>query len=576
MIQVTIEGKTKELDSGIIVRDILDEFDPRYAQFICAVKANGKIIGLDDAVSDDCVIIPLTFRDLMKEKSADDLGSEGTDSQSEEEFLVDEADIEELTMSELNRLLSVENTEDSDDEEPAIDDSDDEESVIEDSDDEESVIEDSDDEESVIEDSDDEETGIDDSDDEESETEDADGLGEEDEPESDGEFISVKRFGIEELTLDLMANVPDDNASDDNPAEKADAQAEDNGNMDQDSEQQPEGSEDDYTVDDVDMEAFLASQILPEGVGVSSLDEDNSEEFDPHNDLIVLDESGKAWYDVDDDSIDDFVDYGKNAEVPNVSEEPDDSEKRKKNGIPLYLKAAAALVLLVGLGWGVGRVAIQVTGSPGDENGNGKKSHISASDVSDSDDISSDTSDTKATKVTSTTKNTTTTTTVATTTEKTKATTVSSTAEKTTTRAKKTTTTARKNNKTTTTTTRRTTKTNKSNKTTTKKTTKKTDDETTTGNTGNTTSSSQGDNSTTVSDKTTTTSQKPASDKTTTTSQKPASDKTTTTSKKPASDKTTTAPGKTQPSSKTTGTTSSTNPSVLGDDEPYDPNDVVG
>ena len=572
MIQVTIEGKTKELDSGIIVRDILDEFDPRYAQFICAVKANGKIIGLDDAVSDDCVIIPLTFRELMKEKSADDLGSEGTDSQSEEEFLVDEADIEELTMSELNRLLSVENTEDSDDEE----------SVIEDSDDEESVIEGSDDEESGIEDSDDEETGIDDSDDEESETEDADGLGEEDEPESDGEFISVKRFGIEELTLDLMANVPDDNASDDNPAEKADAQAEDNGNMDQDGEQQPEGSEDDYTVDDVDMEAFLASQILPEGVGVSSLDEDNSEEFDPHNDLIVLDESGKAWYDVDDDSIDDFVDYGKNAEVPNVSEEPDDSEKRKKNGIPLYLKAAAALVLLVGLGWGVGRVAIQVTGSPGDENGNGKKSHISASDVSDSDDISSDTSDTKetsktTTKVTSTTKNTTTTTTtVATTTEKTKATTVSSTAEKTTTRAKKTTTTARKNNKTTTTTTRRTTKTNKSNKTTTKKTTKKTDDETTTGNTGNTTSSSQGDNSTTVSDKTTTTSQKPASDKTTTTSQKPASDKTTTTSKKPASDKTTTAPGKTQPSSKTTGTTSSTNPSVLGDDEPYDPNDVVG
>ena len=575
MIQVTIEGKTKELDSGIIVRDILDEFDPRYAQFICAVKANGKIIGLDDAVSDDCVIIPLTFRELMKEKSADDLGSEGTDSQSEEEFLVDEADIEELTMSELNRLLSVENTEDSDDEESVIEDSDDEESVIEGSDDEESGIEDSDDEESVIEgsddeesgieDSDDEETGIDDSDDEESETEDADGLGEEDEPESDGEFISVKRFGIEELTLDLMANVPDDNASDDNPAEKADAQAEDNGNMDQDSEQQPEGSEDDYTVDDVDMEAFLASQILPEGVGVSSLDEDNSEEFDPHNDLIVLDESGKAWYDVDDDSIDDFVDYGKNAEVPNVSEEPDDSEKRKKNGIPLYLKAAAALVLLVGLGWGVGRVAIQVTGSPGDENGNGKKSHISASDVSDSDDISSDTSDTKATKVTSTTKNTTTTTTtVATTTEKTKATTVSSTAEKTTTRAKKTTTTARKNNKTTTTTTRRTTKTNKSNKTTTKKTTKKTDDETTTGNTGNTTSSSQGDNSTTV------------SDKTTTTSQKPASDKTTTTSKKPASDKTTTAPGKTQPSSKTTGTTSSTNPSVLGDDEPYDPNDVVG
>ena len=293
MIQVTIEGKTKELDSGIIVRDILDEFDPRYAQFICAVKANGKIIGLDDAVSDDCVIIPLTFRELMKEKSADDLGSEGTDSQSEEEFLVDEADIEELTMSELNRLLSVENTEDSDDEESVIEDSDDEESVIEGSDDEESGIEDSDDEESVIEgsddeesgieDSDDEETGIDDSDDEESETEDADGLGEEDEPESDGEFISVKRFGIEELTLDLMANVPDDNASDDNPAEKADAQAEDNGNMDQDSEQQPEGSEDDYTVDDVDMEAFLASQILPEGVGVSSLDEDNSEEFDPHS-----------------------------------------------------------------------------------------------------------------------------------------------------------------------------------------------------------------------------------------------------------------------------------------------------
>ena len=122
--------------------------------------------------------------------------------------------------------------------------------------------------------------------------------------------------------------------------------------------------EDDYSIDDELMDAFLSSQIIPPKAEEVVAEDTPSEEVSINKELIVPDADGRAWYEVDEESIDDFVDYGKSNETLKVSDEPEADRSRGKRRVPVYIKAAALLLVLAGVGWMVSRIAIQAAGSP--------------------------------------------------------------------------------------------------------------------------------------------------------------------------------------------------------------------
>ena len=363
------------------------------------------------------------------------------------------------------------------------------------------------------------------------------------EPESDGEFISVSRFGNGELSPDMLADEDVEN-TDPSPSSKSVFSETEDMQMHlgvpkiddivaellvdiEPKDDAADYSEQDYSIEDEDMDAFLTSQIIPES---------SSAEI-PHAETVELTEipeisaeqeiTDSNGYNVDDDSIDDFVDYAKTASpapLPSAVPEtvrPAQDRQHRRHGIPLFVKAAAMLVLLVGVGWLVSRIAIQAAGAP----------DVSGSDVSGSDIVttaSEKKTTTSSTTVTSVTETTTTTTTTATTT------TTQATTRATTTTVRKTTK-ATTTRRTTTTTTRKTTKTKK---------------------TTTTTASTTADEPDTT---------KATDPETTTTT--PSATTTTTTATQTTTTTTTTKP--------TTTTTTKSSP-ILGPDEPYNPDDVVG
>ena len=516
MIRVTINGEMKRFEPGKTVYDIIDEFDRNYTNDTCAVRINGQRLSLEDEITQDCEMELLTFRDMVANRSSEDYDYDEADEEDESDFgfFPDFFDPNAMiTFSQMfgegyfgdNATRMSDKTTDTD----AADDP--HEDVYVDS--QADPYEDNGDQA------------------EELTEQEAEELTEEVEPESDGEFISVSRNDNRELTPEMLAKEEnrDSDVSGDAGnfvAESDDMQMHLNvpkiddlvAELLVDIEQKDDtelstDAEGDYSVDDDDMDAFLTSRILPEEV-TDDIPDDNEIIAIDHSDSepIVPVVTNEAWYEVDENAIEDFVDYEKSTPPSPFSEAPESQHNGRKKRIPAFLKVAALLVLLFGIGWLVSRIAIHVAGSPGTVSNGDSKAPVSVADVSKTDEIIPASSEEVTT---TTTEATTTTTKVSTTTTGTTTTSAITTTTKATTKAATTKATTTKKA-----TTKPTTKP-------TKKTTKKTD--------ASTTSS----DSTSQTDASTTGSEKP----TTNTKEKPT----------------------TNPPSPT-----------LGPNEPYDPNEVVG
>lgn len=558
MIKVTINGETKRFESGLTVYDIIDGFDRNYTSDTCAVRKNSERLSLEDVITEDCELELLTFRDLgaSRRPAYDESSDESADS-DESDFDFSSEYFDPYTFMAFSQMFGGGFFGSNDSmgmfgestgmtnffsrqyesaasgaEEPQSEESEADETQAD------GVIDEEVSEELL-------------------EQDDAEPI-DEIEPESDGEFISVSRFGNGELSPDMLADEDVEN-TDPSPSSKSVFSETEDMQMHlgvpkiddivaellvdiEPKDDAADYSEQDYSIDDEDMDAFLTSQIIPES---------SSAEI-PHAETVELTEipeisaeqeiTDSNGYNVDDDSIDDFVDYAKTASpapLPSAVPEtvrPAQDRQHRRHGIPLFVKAAAMLVLLVGVGWLVSRIAIQAAGAPDAIQKNSGKTPVSASDVSGSDVSGSDIvttasekkTTTSSTTVTSVTETTTTTTTTATTT------TTQATTRATTTTVRKTTK-ATTTRRTTTTTTRKTTKTKK---------------------TTTTTASTTADEPDTT---------KATDPETTTTT--PSATTTTTTATQTTTTTTTTKP--------TTTTTTKSSP-ILGPDEPYNPDDVVG
>ena len=553
MINITINGKTKRFNEKIAVYDVLNEFDPEYLQSVCAVKANGKKLSLEDTVSEDCEMELLTFRDLggkqsVSEKSADEL----TDS-AEYGYVPSSDEIAEFTMMTLDRMIKT------DDEGQVVmskdykDDGDpfDEMARIIDELDELDDAEGSEDnvEQSLEGDSlpaeDIDEPAEDNLQYEASEFDDSDYSPEEDsdeeiEPEYDGEFASLRNFCFSQLSESLFDESNDEEQTfaeeyeTDTPAEPKEdisEKSDDAGNSDiammmffgtemaqsgaeteEVDEQHINESGSDYSIDDGDMNDFISAQaVKPESESIVSENEGVKDE-DTQEIITAEDLSNQSAYDVDDDSIDDFVNYETSHAESSVAAKP--AYKRGKRGIPAFAKAALIIALLLGVGWGVGRLAIQAVGSSGVKD-NGNKTPVSMTDVSATDFTKNDNVEsipsesdktTEATESTVTSSTADTTTQSTTTTKKTTTKKTTTTTKKTTTTTKKTTTTTKKTTtkKTTTTTKKTTAKTKKTTSSTTEPTTASTTESTTVSTTEPTTASTTKDTTTSTTKVTTT------------------------------------------------------------------------
>ena len=596
MINITINGKTKRFNQKIAVYDVLNEFDPEYLQSVCAVKANGKKLSLEDTVSEDCEMELLTFRDLggkqsVSEKSADEL----TDS-AEYGYVPSSDEIAEFTMMTLDRMIKT------DDEGQVVmskdykDDGDpfDEMARIIDELDELDDAEGSEDnvEQSLEDDSlpaeDIDEPAEDNLQYEASENDDSDYSPEEDsdeeiEPEYDGEFASLRNFCFSQLSESLFDESNDEEQTfaeeyeTDTPAEPKEdisEKSDDAGNSDiammmffgtemaqsgaeteEVDEQHINESGSDYSIDDGDMNDFISAQaVKPESGSIVSENEGVKDE-DTQEIITAEDLSNQSAYDVDDDSIDDFVNYETSHAESSVAAKP--AYKRGKRGIPAFAKAALIIALLLGVGWGVGRLAIQAVGSSGVKD-NGNKAPVSMTDVSATDFTKNDNVESipsESDKTTEATESTVTSSTADTTTQST-TTTKKTTTKKTTTTTKKTTTTTKK----TTTTTKKTTTTTK--KTTTKKTTTTT--KKTTAKTKKTTSSTTEPTTASTTESTTVSTTEPTTASTT---------KDTTTSTTKVTTASTTKVTTASTTKATTALVTSEKPSVPTG---YDPDEVVG
>ena len=371
MINITINGKTKRFNEKIAVYDVLNEFDPEYLQSVCAVKANGKKLSLEDTVSEDCEMELLTFRDLggkqsVSEKSADEL----TDS-AEYGYVPSSDEIAEFTMMTLDRMIKT------DDEGQVVmskdykDDGDpfDEMARIIDELDELDDAEGSEDnvEQSLEGDSlpaeDIDEPAEDNLQYEASENDDSDYSPEEDsdeeiEPEYDGEFASLRNFCFSQLSESLFDESNDEEQTfaeeyeTDTPAEPKEdisEKSDDAGNSDiammmffgtemaqsgaeteEVDEQHINESGSDYSIDDGDMNDFISAQaVKPESESIVSENEGVKDE-DTQEIITAEDLSNQSAYDVDDNSIDDFVNYETSHAESSVAAKP--AYKRGKRG----------------------------------------------------------------------------------------------------------------------------------------------------------------------------------------------------------------------------------------------------
>ena len=345
MINVKINGETKKFDSGMTVCDILEKFDSKYIQSTCSVKINGDVRGMDEKVFDDCEIELMSNDDLQEEKPDDALQNNNSDDPSMYDLVPGAEEIAEYTMMELNRMMD----DDSSDgeiisSETVSDYADPFEKLAAIMDEldqmETSEYDDELDDEQENTASSEQELSDDNLQPDDTDNDDQNDVSDEwfddEETVSDGEFISVLSTDAKRKSAaifsDDIATEQDEGQSEDNTEENA-ASVSDTDDMqihpvasktdaivadlftDAASENEDESSDSsgsDYSVDDGDMDAFLSSQIMTAGNGEDHQDDSESET----NELPEVNSKSKDFsylnFDVDESSIDDFVDYGKN------------------------------------------------------------------------------------------------------------------------------------------------------------------------------------------------------------------------------------------------------------------------
>lgn len=85
MINVTINGITKQFEEAASVSDIIEAFGDEAAQFTCAVNIDGKMFDLDHLVKKDCEITLLTFRDIKEQRDTVDEGGKAAAKDEEQD-----------------------------------------------------------------------------------------------------------------------------------------------------------------------------------------------------------------------------------------------------------------------------------------------------------------------------------------------------------------------------------------------------------------------------------------------------------------------------------------------------------
>ena len=305
MIRVEINGEVKYFAPGMIVQDVIDEFDNLDANETIAVRVNGVRLSMEDIITEDCEIELLSFRDLGSGRFAFDYRGEEDDDDDDGEDVFSPDYLDPFAMMGFNPMLGEYYLEESDEEYSDEVDSDQAES---DGSQQDELPKDS------LDDSvpDESNTGA-------NETEN-DEYGAEFEPESDGEFISVNPHGSGELTEEMLGSESQVSSDADviTVSETEDMQmhlgvpkiddlvAELLVDIESKTADDTELShEEDYSVDDADMDAFLASKIIPEATAVAIEPLDESEENMLQTDMTadtVLTED--PVYEVDEASMD--------------------------------------------------------------------------------------------------------------------------------------------------------------------------------------------------------------------------------------------------------------------------------
>ena len=426
MIKVTAKGNTKQFEPGMTVNEILNAFDVQYLRFACAVEMNGKIVGMDEKVVSDCELKPLTFNDLSKRNmTADQIDDRLVSDNQPYSGLSDGEEVSGQPLSFSDSDQSSEygdlSDESEDDGASAFDGMGSVADVLSQLEEQNQARAES--EVSAASDESADEADNDNADDAFNDTETLppyDDIFDDIGPETDGEFVSVIQPDAGELSPEMVGydadsifeepdadDSCDDGSSSDDSADYMqmhlgvpkidDLVSELLMNMEPDD--ADTGSADaagDYSVDDEDMDEFLVTRILPEEI-------QKHEEYAESAESIEESPKPMPWwntnFDVDENSIDEFVDYGKSvpasepAEKEASADRSTDDRKGKKGSIPVFVKAAAFALVLLGIGCAVGSIAIQAVGAPGAFHRIERKPVVSVSDVSSVSDTDSSSSD---------------------------------------------------------------------------------------------------------------------------------------------------------------------------------------
>ncbi len=85
MIEVKINGQTLEFESGVTVNDVLEAFGDESTEYVFAVKIDGEIFDLDDTITRDCELEPISFRDIRGRQQFSKERDESEDEDATEE-----------------------------------------------------------------------------------------------------------------------------------------------------------------------------------------------------------------------------------------------------------------------------------------------------------------------------------------------------------------------------------------------------------------------------------------------------------------------------------------------------------
>ena len=432
MIEVKINGKTLSFESGVTVSDVLEAFDDKSVEYVFAVKIDGEVFDLDDTITHDCEIEPISFRDIRgRQQFSREQAYEETDHENLEEQensrvgaavgnavsqdgyseieneiknilggLTDEDDDPYLNSDEALMMLQSVAKEVMNDsyamlseeiEETASEEDQEEETAFEEDEAEETAFEEDEAEETVFEEDEAEETVF-----EEDEAE---------ETASEKDDFDMSVFDMIVPRSDLRVNHIAEAAAEEpelidesgDYLEEADDAEEygtfgsfgEFGGFAEDVESDQAVQEPDYSVQDSDFEEFLirskkSDDEVDDVDDVDDVEESESERERKKRQMAVL--TNTFYNDYFDDKSDDETDHSDDTEKQRRDYA---HSRRQKRRAKRAIQVAALLIALAGLGWIVGKAALKAVGSSDHTvSGTGMVSDseaVSATDISESD-----------------------------------------------------------------------------------------------------------------------------------------------------------------------------------------------